>query len=176
VWPITATAAFDVLAERFGITIASAKRAIYSHIKNTMKSETPRFWIWTFVIVQLVGLAVDGFWHGLLHPGFEPQTFGEMVRHLLKVHLLLYIGVVGLLVCTTWALLAKASQSGITPAPVLAASGAAVQTAGEVWHAYSHLAMRPNPIPEIVGFVGLVLAIIASLASGRGAQHAADRE
>jgi hypothetical protein len=57
------------------------------------------------VIVQLVGLAVDGLWHGLLHPGFEPQTFGEMVRHLLTVHLLLYIGVVGLFVCTTWALL-----------------------------------------------------------------------
>ncbi len=141
-----------------------------------MKPETPRFWIWAFVIIQLVGLAIDALWHGLLHPGFEPQTFGEMVRHLVAVHLPLYIGVVGLLVSTAWALLAQARQSGITLAPLLAAAGAAVQTAGEAWHAYAHLEMRPNPIPEAVGFGGPVVAIIATYASGRGAQHAADRD
>src|SRR5437879_12030049 len=60
-----------------------------------MKPETPRFWVWAFVIVQLVGLGIDAVWHGLLHPGFEPETLGEMVRHLAAVHLPLYVGVGG---------------------------------------------------------------------------------
>jgi hypothetical protein len=132
-----------------------------------MKAEAPRFWIWAFVVVQLVGLGVDALWHGLLHPGFEPETFGEMVRHLVTVHLPLYVGVAGLLVSTAWAALAHARRSGISRAPLLAVGGALVQTVGEAWHAYSHLAMRPNPIPELVGFVGLVIAVIATYSSDR---------
>ena len=141
-----------------------------------MKLDTSRFWIWAFVIVQLVGLAVDAFWHWLLHPDFEPQTFGEMVRHLVTVHLLLYIGVAGLLVSTAWVALALARRSGISRVPLLAVGGSVVQTVGEAWHAYSHLAMRPNPLPELVGFVGLVITIIATITSGRGTRHSADRD
>ena len=133
-----------------------------------MKPETPRFWVWAFVIVQLVGLGIDVVWHGLLHPDFEPQTFDEMVRHLGTVHLPLYLGVAGLLVSTAWAALAHARRSGIGRAPFLAAAGAIVQAIGEAWHACSHLAMRPNPTPELVGFVGLMVAIIATFIAGRG--------
>jgi len=135
-----------------------------------MKPETPRFWVWAFVIVQLVGLGIDAVWHGLLHPGFEPETLGEMVRHLAAVHLPLYVGVGGLLVSTAWAALADARRSGISRAPLLALAGAVVQTVGEAWHAYSHLAMRPNPIPELVGLIGFVVAIIATFISGRAAR------
>jgi hypothetical protein len=144
--------------------------------EEVMKLETPRFWIWAFVIVQLVGLAVDALWHGLLHPGFEPQTSGEMIGHLVTVHLPLYIGVTGLLISTAWAALAHARRSGISRAPLLAVGGAVVQTVGEAWHAYSHLAMRPNPIPEIVGFAGLVIAVIATFTSGRSVGHSPDRD
>jgi hypothetical protein len=141
-----------------------------------MKLETPRFWIWASVIVQLVGLVVDALWHGLLHPDFEAQTFGEMVRHLVTVHLLLYVGVAALLVSTAWAALPHARRSGIGRAPLLAAAGAALQMVGEAWHAYSHLGMRPSPIPEFVGFVGLLAAIIATFVAGRAARPSPDRD
>jgi hypothetical protein len=39
--------------------------------------------IWTSVIVELLGLAVDALWHGLLHPEFEETTRADMARHLL---------------------------------------------------------------------------------------------
>jgi hypothetical protein len=44
---------------------------------------------------------------------------------------------------------------------------ATVQLAGEVWHAYSHLTFRPNPFPELAGFLGLVAVIGATIVASR---------
>ena len=53
--------------------------------------------------MQLIGLAYDAIWHGLQHPGVEPQTRREMIAHLTTVHLPLYIGVLSVFVTTAWA-------------------------------------------------------------------------
>lgn len=136
--------------------------------RDAIISRSPRVWMWASVIVQIVGLANDALWHGVLRPAFEAQTFGEMLRHLTTVHLPLYVGVVGLLISTAWALLDQAKHARVGIALPLALAGAIVQTAGEAWHAYSHLQLRANPIPEMIGFVGLVVAISALLFSRRG--------
>jgi len=109
-----------------------------------------RSWVWAAVIVEIIGLSVDAVWHGLIGSEIEPQTRGEMVRHLATVHRVLYVGV-GMLFLAT----------------------AAVQLVGEVWHAYSHLQFRPNPFPEPAGFVGLAVVIVAAIVAGRGARGAA---
>lgn len=132
---------------------------------------TWRAWVWTFVGVQAAGVVVDAIWHGLLHPGFEPQTFGETVQHLATVHLLLYLGVLGLCAVTAWALFARSQPPGTGIALPLAFAGALLQLGGEVWHAYVHLQLRPSPFPELIGFVGLAVVIGATIAAGRGARH-----
>ena len=131
-----------------------------------------RRWIWTFVVVQLIGLGIDAAWHGALSPGVEPETFAEMVRHLATVHLPLYIGVLGLFVTAIWAAADPARRADAGLALPLIVAGATVQLAGEVWHAYSHLAFRPNPFPELAGFLGLVVVIGATIVAGRGAPAA----
>ena len=111
---------------------------------------------------------VDAIWHGLPGLEAEPQTRREMVRHLATVHLVLYAGVVMLFLATAWAV----RHSGGRRALAIAFAGAAIQLAGEVWHAYSHLQFRPNPFPELAGFVGLAVAIGATVAAGRTARGA----
>ena len=131
--------------------------------------------IWTSVIVELLGLAVDAPWHGLLHPEFEGTTRAEMARHLLSVHLLLYVGVVALLVTTLTALVARARGGRVGVATPVMVAGAVAQTTGELWHAYSHLAMRPNPAPELLGFVGLAAVMVALLLSRHEGISAGER-
>ena len=111
---------------------------------------------------------VDAIWHGLLGSEAEPQTRREMVRHLATVHLVLYAGVVMLFLATAWAV----RHSGGRRALAIAFAGAAIQLAGEVWHAYSHLQFRPSPFPELAGFVGLAVAIVATVVAGRTARGA----
>lgn len=134
------------------------------------RQQRGRSWIWAAVIVEIIGLAIDAVWHGVLSPEVEPRTHAEMVRHLLTVHLVLYVGVVWLVVATAWALVERARRSGIGVALPVALAGAAVQLGGEVWHAYSHLQSRPNPLPELAGFVGLAVVVAATVASARGAR------
>jgi hypothetical protein len=134
------------------------------------RQQRGRSWIWAAIIVEIIGLAIDAVWHGVLSPEVEPRTHGEMVRHLLAVHLVLYVGVVLLVVSTAWVLVERARRSGTGVALPVALAGAAVQLGGEVWHAYSHLQLRPNPVPELVGFVGLAVVIAATAASARGAR------
>jgi hypothetical protein len=126
-----------------------------------------RRWIWTFVVVQLIGLGIDAAWHGALSAGVEPETFAEMVRHLATVHLPLYVGVVGLFVTAIWAAADPVRRADAGLALPLVVAGATVQLAGEVWHAYSHLTFRPNPFPELAGFLGLVVVVGATIATGR---------
>jgi hypothetical protein len=126
-----------------------------------------RSWIGAAVIVEIIGLSVDAVWHGLIGAEIEPQTRGEMVRHLATVHLVLCVGVGMLFLATAWA----ARPGG--RALAVAFAGAAVQLVGEVWHAYSHLQFRPNPFPELAGFVGLAVVIVVTIVAGRGARGAA---
>ena len=42
-------------------------------VKN-LRSD-PRTWIWAALTLQLLGLAFDAVWHGLLNPDFEAVTF-----------------------------------------------------------------------------------------------------
>ena len=125
--------------------------------------EKGRAWIWAAVTVEIIGLGIDAIWHGLLGSEVEPQTPGEMARHLATVHLVLYAGVVMLFLATAWAVRHAARRRLL----LLAFVGAAIQLVGEVWHAYSHLQYRPNPLPELAGFVGLAVTIVATLVAGR---------
>jgi hypothetical protein len=118
--------------------------------------------------VSIVTNVVDAIWHGLLGSKAEPQTRREMVRHLAAMHLVLYAGVVMLFLATAWAV----RHSGGRRALAIAFAGAALQLAGEVWHAYSHLQFWPNPFPELAGFVGLAVAIVATVVAGRTARGA----
>jgi hypothetical protein len=132
-----------------------------------------RAWVWTCLVVQVAGVAVDAVWHGLLHSQFEPQTTAEMLRHLLSVHLLLYLAVLGLCVVTAWALFGQPRRPRAGLALPVAFAGALLQLEGEIWHAYVHLRLQPSPLPELVSFVGLAVVIGATIAAGRGASSAA---
>ena len=136
---------------------------------------TIRRLIWASVIVQLLGLAVDALWHGLLHPEFEGTARAEMARHLLSVHLLLYLGVLALLVSTLMALVARARAGRVGIAVPVMVAGAFAQTIGEAWHAWSHLEMRPNPTPELLGFLGLAAVVVALFLSRHGGTSAKER-
>lgn len=133
---------------------------------------TWRAWVWTFIGVQAAGVAVDAVWHGLLHPDFEPRTVAETVRHLATVHLLLYLGVLGLCAVAAWALFGRPRRLGTGLALPLAFAGALLQLAGEAWHAYVHLRLEPSPFPELIGFAGLALVIGATIVAGRSARSA----
>ncbi len=77
---------------------------MYGTLQNMRHRSGLRIWIWAALAVQLVGLAFDAVWHGLLNPDFEAVTVDQMVRHLITVYLPLYIGVLSVLVSTAWAL------------------------------------------------------------------------
>jgi len=127
----------------------------------------PMTWIWISVIVQIVGLAFDALWHGVLRPGIDPRTTGEMIVHLATVHLVLYAGVIGLLASTAWAFFERGPRAIGGAARLVAFAGAALQTVGEAWHAGSHLRLHANPLPELFGFGGLIVAVAATLVARR---------
>jgi hypothetical protein len=113
--------------------------------------------------VQLLGLAFDAVWHGLLNPDFEAVTVGEMVTHLSTVHLPIYIGVLSVLVATAWALVDQMRRSKVGVALPLAFAGALVSTAGEAWHAYTHLQLSTHsgPIAGMTAVFGFIVVITA---------------
>jgi hypothetical protein len=118
-------------------------------------------WIWVAVLVQVAGLAFDVAWHGVIHPGFEAVTVAEMARHLATVHLPIYMGAVSVLLSTVWALVADARRSAVGTALPVACAGAALSTAGEAWHAYSHLQLSTHggPIAAGTSFLGLLVVV-----------------
>ena len=139
---------------------------------------TPRRWIWTAVAIQVLGLAFDAVWHGLLHPGFEAVTVHQMVVHLGTVHLPIYIGVVSVLLTTAWALVDRMRRSPTDVASPVAFAGAVVSTAGEGWHAYGHLQLSTHtgPMAEATAGFGLVVVVLALwLDGGRDRQRGAGR-
>jgi hypothetical protein len=121
-----------------------------------------RAWVWGSLGLQFLGYVFDGIWHGLLNPGVEPTTVGEMGRHLGTVHLPLYVGAVSVLVSTSTALVRQIRRSATSIALPIAVAGAALSTAAEAWHAYSHLRLDTHSAPvagtlSVIGF--LVVAI-----------------
>lgn len=136
--------------------------------------KTPRTWIWISLVVQIGGLAFDAIWHGLLNPGFEAVTVGQMVAHLSTVHLPIYIGVVAVLLSTGWALVDQLRRGKAGVALPMAFAGALVSTAGEAWHAYTHLQLSTHsgPIAAATAFLGLVV-VVTALWFGGGARSAA---
>jgi hypothetical protein len=111
------------------------------------------------VLVQVAGLAFDVVWHGVIDPGFEAVTVAEMARHLLTVHLPIYIGVASVLLSTVWALVADARRSAVGVALPVACAGAVLAIAGEAWHAYTHLQLSTHggPIAAATSFLGLLV-------------------
>jgi hypothetical protein len=103
---------------------------------------TPRRWIGAALVLQAVGFAYDALWHGFLHPGAEPQTRQEMVRHLVTVHLPLYIGVLSVLATTAWGFAGAIRHSRSAGARSVAAFGALLSAVGETWHAAAHLQLN----------------------------------
>jgi len=139
---------------------------------SLIQDGNPRAWIWASVCIQFCGLAFDALWHGVLNPGFEAVTVSEMVAHLTTVHLLLYVGVVSVLVSTGWALLRRLRRGEGGVALPMAFAGALLSTAGEVWHAYTHLQLSTHggAIAGSTAFVGLV-GVVAMLWLSRPTAH-----
>jgi hypothetical protein len=140
-----------------------------------MSSSGPRMWIWAALTVQLFGLVFDAVWHGLLNPDFEAATISQMVTHLSTVHLPIYIGVLSVLVSTAWALVDQMRRSKIGVALPVAFSGAIISTAGEIWHAYTHLQLSTHsgPIAGTISFFGLIVVISALWLAARHDRRAA---
>jgi predicted membrane protein len=134
-----------------------------------MKDRSARRWVWVSLILQDLGYVFDAIWHGLLHPGVEPTSMSDMVRHLGTVHLPLYIGAASVLVSTSRALLRYIWRSAPGLALPIAVAGAVLSTAAEAWHAYAHLRLDTHSAPmagtlSVIGF--LVVVITMSLSRG----------
>jgi len=132
-----------------------------------MNDHSMRRWIWASVIVQFLGYVVDAVWHGLVNPGVEPTTVGEMTRHLGTVHLPLYIGAASMLASTSGALLCQMRRSSTGITPPIAFAGAVLSAGAEAWHAYSHLRLDTHSAPvagtlSVIGFVVVVIGMSVS--------------
>jgi hypothetical protein len=93
-----------------------------------MEDRSARRGIWGALILQALGYVLDAIWHGLLHPGVEPKTMGDMVRHLGTVHLLLYLGAASVLISTSRALLRQIRRSATGLTLPIAVAGAVLST------------------------------------------------
>ena len=140
-----------------------------------MEDRSARRWIWISLILQALGYVFDALWHGLLHPGVEPTTIGDMVRHLGTVHLPLYLGAASVLVSTSRALLRQIKRAGIGLALPIAVAGAVLSTAAEAWHAYAHLHLDTHsaPMAGILSVIGFLVVVITMLLSRKAQRRAA---
>ena len=138
-----------------------------------MEHGSARTWIWIALGLQFVGYVFDAVWHGLVAPGVEPSTVAAMARHLVTVHLPLYVGATCVVVATVTAL-ARATRRGI--ALPVACVGALVSAGAEAWHAASHLRRDTHhaPLAGALSFVGFLVVVVAmSLSSWAERRHAA---
>jgi hypothetical protein len=142
---------------------------MYGTVQNIGHRSGSLKWIWAALAVQLGGLAFDAVWHGLLNPDFEARTIDEMVSHLSTVHLPIYIGVLSVLVTTAWALVDQIRRSKIGIALPIAFAGALISTAGEIWHAYTHLQLSTHSgaIAGITSSFGFIVVVTALWLAGR---------
>jgi hypothetical protein len=137
-----------------------------------------RTWVWISLILQFIGYVFDVVWHGLLYPGVEPTTVGDMVRHLGTVHLPLYVGAASVVVSTSRALFGQIRRPPIGITLPIAFAGAVLSAAAEAWHAYSHLRLDTHsaPVAGILSVIGFLVVLIAmALASRVQRPRTADR-
>jgi hypothetical protein len=122
-----------------------------------------RTWVWASIILQAVGYVFDVLWHGL-NQGAEPATVREMARHLLTVHLPLYIGAVSVFVSIALALLRQIRQSRVRVALAIAFAGAVLSVGAEAWYAYSHLHLDTHhaPVAGILSGIGFLVVLVAT--------------
>ena len=139
-----------------------------------MRERTTWRWIWSAVLLQALGYVIDAVWHGVLHPGVEPRTVGGMARHLVTVHLPLYIGAILVLITTLTAVARRGRNSGI--ALLVAAAGAVVSTGAEAFHAISHVRLDTHaaPVAGTVSVLGFLVVVVALTVSGRRGRRSAD--
>ena len=128
--------------------------------------------IWAWVATQFLGYVIDAAWHGLLGSAGEPATAGEMLCHLMSVHLPLYVGAVGVLASTGVALWRRRGGTG-GGALAVAFGGAGLSVAGEVFHAVSHLNLDTHRAPvagtvSIAGFLVVLAALLLAPDDTRG--------
>ena len=137
-----------------------------------MQDRSARRRIWASLILQFLGYVLDATWHGLLNPGVEPQTTGDMARHLSTVHLPLYIGATCALVATFRALLRQVKRSATGIALPIAFAGAVLSATAEAWHAYSHLRLDTHgaPVAGTLSVIGFLVVVIA-MSLSRGGQR-----
>jgi len=140
-----------------------------------MEDRSARRWVWVSLILQALGYVFDAIWHGLLHPGVEPTTVGDMVRHLGTVHLPLYLGAACVLVSTSRALLRQIRRAATGLALPIAVAGAVLSTAAEAWHAYAHLRLDTHsaPLAGTLSVVGFLVVVITMVLSRRDRRRAA---
>ena len=117
--------------------------------------------------MQALGYGIDAVWHGLLSPGVEPRTTDEMARHLITVHLPLYVGAASVLASTTTALVRHLRRSATGLALPIAFVGSLLSAGAEAWHAASHLRLdtRSGPVAGTLGFIGFVVVLAAMWSS-----------
>jgi hypothetical protein len=137
-----------------------------------MEDRSALAWVWASLALQLVGYVYDAAWHGLLNPGVEPQTVGEMTWHLGTVHLPLYVGAASVLVSTSSALVRRIGRAPIGVAVPVAVAGAWLSAGAEAWHAAAHLRLDTHsaPIAGMLSFIGFLAAVLA-MASARWARR-----
>jgi hypothetical protein len=118
--------------------------------------------IWIFAALEILGFAIDAAWHGLVAPGFEAASVSEMAFHLATVHLLLYLGVAGFFASIVAEAIRRGRRGTLSAASWVAPAGAAMQVAGESWHAFTHLRLAPEAaVPGMLSLVGFAVALMA---------------
>ena len=146
--------------------------------------------------MQLAGFVYDAIWHGLLHPGVEPQSRGDMIVHLTAVHLPLYLGVLAVLLTTVWTFAEAMLQQRAQRCPpscqpsrdrgafggkrygpphlAVAVAGALLSTLGEAWHAVMHLRLdtHAGAVAGSLSPVGLLLVAVATWRARRSSRTA----
>ena len=127
--------------------------------------------VYLSIAVQVAGFVIDALWHGVLSHDAEPATTADMAIHLATIHLVFYVGVLGLFASVVRALIDHGMPHPGGGALTVAFVGAVVQVAGETWHAVSHLRLRGTPTPEFVAYGGLVVAVAAFFFARRSAGY-----
>ena len=94
-----------------------------------------------------------------------------MVTHLSTVHPLVYIGVVSVLLSSAWALVDQMRRSKTGVALPVAFAGALVSTAGEGWHAYTHVQLSTHSGPVAAPATALFGLIVVVTALWLAARH-----
>ena len=108
------------------LLIESVMRHRHS-VADELQANSIRDWIWWAISLQALGYFIDIVWHAFMSGGVEPSTVREMARHLVTVHLLLYLGCACVLVATAVALIHRTRETAMA----IAFAGAVLSAGAE---------------------------------------------